>query len=277
MFNLLRMDLYKMRRGKSVYVCLGILLIMIVATLCMLWLVATPQGLETAVQLGIFPAEDQMQEGGFQAIVASDNVLEGVDTLVMLRQTSLDGGVYNLVFGIWIMLFICSDYQSGFIKNVMVVHQNRWNYVISKIVTAGIVSFCYLIIQYLFLLIVNSLFGNMAPCAPFKDVLFYLTWAWLLTVAFAALTTLVCVWTRSVAAGTLTAVLLGSGMVQGPLYALLDMIHMGGWMKYTIYHTLDLGPNHYAAPADLYVYVVGAGFLALYTIVSGIVLKKQDI
>ncbi|MDE7225174.1 MAG: ABC transporter permease, partial [Acetatifactor sp.] len=65
--------------------------------------------------------------------------------------------------------------------------------------------------------------------------------------------------------------------VQGPLYALLNMIHMGDWMKYTIYHTLDLGPAHYAAPADLYVYVVGAGFLILYTIVSGIILKKQDI
>ena len=108
-------------------------------------------------------------------------------------------------------------------------------------------------------------------------MLFYLTWAWLLTVAFAALTILVCVWTRSVAAGALTAVLLGTGAVQGPLYAILNMLHVGGWLKYTIYHTLDQGPNHYAAPRDLYVYAVGAGFLALYIAAAGMVLKKQDI
>ena len=268
MFNLLRMDLYRMKRGKSVYVCLGILLMGIVATLSLIWLVATPQGQQVAVNIGMFTSED---------LAEVPDTMAGVDTLVMLRQTSLDGGVYNLVFGIWVMLFVCMDYQSGFIKNVMAVHQNRWNYVVSKIVTAGIVSFCYLIAQYVLVLIMNRLLGNMAPCSPFGDVLFYLTWAWLLTVAFAALTILVCVWTRSVAAGTLTAVLLGTGTVQGPLYALLNMVHAGGWMKYTIYHTLDLGPNHYAAPADLYVYVVGVGFLVLYAVVAGIVLRKQDI
>ena len=268
MFNLLRMDLYRMGRGKSLYVCLGILLMMTVATLYMVWLMATPQGQETAVSIGMFTAEELAEEG---------DVMAGVDTLVMLRQIGLDGSMYNLVFGIWVMLFVCMDYQSGFIKNVMVVHQNRWNYVASKVMTAGIVSFCYLAAQYVFVLLMNKLLGDMAPYSAFGDVLFYLTWAWLLTVAFAALTILVCVWTRSVAAGALTAVLLGTGAVQGPLYAILNMLHVGGWLKYTIYHTLDQGPNHYAAPRDLYVYAVGAGFLALYMAAAGMVLKKQDI
>lgn len=267
MFSLLRMDLYRMRRSKSAYVCLGILLLMVMGTLCMIWLL-TPQGQETAIKIGLFTAEELAEEG---------DVMAGVDTLVMLRQTSLDGGGFNLVFGIWVMLFVCMDFQSGFIKNVMVVHQNRWNYVASKVVTAGFVSFCYLAAQYILVLLMNRMLGDMAPCAAFGDVLFYLSWAWLLTVAFAALVVLVCICTRSVAAGALTAILLGSGMIQGPLYALLDLVHMGDWMKYTIYHTLDLGPNHFTAPKDLYVYAVGAGFLILYMAAAGIVLKKKDI
>lgn len=270
MFNLLRMDLYRMKRGKSVYVCLGILLVMTVFTLCMVWLMSTPQGQNTAVRLGMFTAEDM-------AVVAAEMTMEGVDTLVMLRQTSLDGGMHNLLFGIWVMLFVCMDYQSGFIKNVMAVHQNRWNYVFSKILTAGIVNLCYLIIQYLFVLLMNRLLGNMAPYSALGDVLFYLSWAWLVTTAFAALVIMVCVWTRKVAAGALTVVILGGGMVQGPMYALLNMIHMGDWMKYTIYHTLDLGPYRYTAPADLYVYAVGVGFLVLYAAITGTVLKRQDI
>ena len=243
MFSLLRMDLYRMIRSKSVYVCMGILLLMIMASLGLVWLVGTPQGQEVAMRIGLFTAADLADE---------TDTMAGVDTLIMLRQSSMDGGVYNLIFGIWVMLFVCMDYQSGFIKNVMAVHQNRWNYLCSKVIT-------------------------VAPCSSLGDVLFYLSWAWLLTVAFAALVILVCVWTRSVAAGALTAVLLGSGMVQGPMYALLSMVKMGDWMKYTIYHALDQGPNRFTAPSDLYVYAVGAGFLALYMAAAGILLKKQDI
>lgn len=268
MFSLLRMDFYRIIRSKSVYVCMGILLMMILATLGLVWLVSTPEGQEIAVEIGLFTAGD---------LAGEVDTLAGIDTLVMLRQTSLDGGMYNLIFGIWVMLFVCMDYQSGFIKNVMVVHQNRWNYVAGKIASAGIVSFCYLVAQYLMVLMMNKLLEDMAPCAAWGDVLFYLTWAWLLTVAFAALVILVCVWTRSVAAGALTAVLLGTGAVQGPMYALLNMVHMGGWMKYTIYHSLDQGPSCYTGPADLYMYAVGAGFLVLYMAVAGILLKKRDI
>lgn len=268
MFNLLRMDLYRMKRGRSLYVCLGILLVMTVATLGMVWLMGTPQGRETAVRIGILEEE--------QAVTA-DNMMEGVDTLVMLRQTGMDGGMYDLIFGVWIVLFVCMDFQSGFIKNIMAVHQNRWSYVASKVVTAGIVSICYMAAQYAVVLILNRLLGNMAPVTELKDVLFYLSWAWLLTVAFAALVIMVCVWTRSVAAGVLTAVLLGSGTVQGPLHVLLDLVRMGDWVDYTIYYTLDLGPGCYTALADLYVYGVGAGFLILYAAVAGIVLSKKDI
>ena len=268
MFNLLRMDLYRMRRGKSVYVCLGILLVMVAATLFMVSLVATPQGRELAMRIGMFTAQDLAEE---------PDIMEGVDTLVMLRQSGIDGGMYNMVFGIWVVLFVCMDYQSGFIKNVMAVHQKRWNYVVAKIMTAGIVNGCYLVMQYGVVLLVNKLLGHMAPVAAIGDVLFSLSWVWLLTTAFAALVIMICVWFRSVAAGALAAVLLGTGMIVGPLSSLLNMVHMGDWLKYTIYLTMDMGPAHYTALSDLYVYGVGAGFLVLYGWIAGIVLKKQDI
>ncbi len=268
MLNLLRMDLYRMLRSKSVYICLAILLMMVMVSLGMVSLVATPQGQEMAVERGIFTAEDLAQ---------TEDILQGVDTLLMLRQTGMDGGMYNLIFGIWVMLFVCMDYQSGFMKNLMAIHQNRWNYVASKILTAGIVSLCYLVLQCIAVLMMNRVLGNVVPYTSFGDMLFYLTWAWLLTVAFASMIILVCVWTRSVAAGTLAAVLLGTGMVVGPLYALLNMLHVGGWLRYTIYFSLSMGPGHYGSLADLYVYLVGGGFLILYAAAAGIVLRKQDL
>ena len=76
MLNLLRMDLYRMLRSKSVYICLAILLMMVMVSLGMVSLVATPQGQEMAVERGIFTAEDLAQ---------TEDILQGVVTRLMLR------------------------------------------------------------------------------------------------------------------------------------------------------------------------------------------------
>lgn len=268
MFNLLRMDLYRARKGKSVYVCLGILLLMTLITFALLWLMATPQGQQTALRIGMLRTED---------LEDAANILEGADMIVMFRQTAIDGGMYNVIFGIWVMMFVCMDYQSGFIKNIMALHQNRGSYIGSKILTAGIVSAVYLILQYIFSLLMNRLFSNMVSYSAWRDVAFYLIWVWLLTVAFAALIVLICVWTRSVAAGALAAVVLGGGALVVPLYNILGMFHIGDWLKYSIYLSLAMGPGQYASAQDLKVFLVGIGFLLLYGSVSAVILRKQDI
>lgn len=268
MFNLLRMDLYRVKRSRSVYVCFGLLLIAAVLVFWMLWLIATPPGQEIAVCIGML-APEELEE--------SSKILEGVDSLILFRQICLDGGMYNVTFGIWVMLFVCMDFQGGFIKNIMSLHQNRWNYIGSKLMTAGIVNFCYLVLHLLFTLLMNRLFHNMVPYAGWKDILFYMSWAWLVTTAFSALILLICILTRSVAAGSAAAVLLGGGVAVMTLYGILNTFHMGEWLKYSIYLTLGMGPDKYSSIHDLYVYAVGAGFLVLYTLLAGMILKKQDI
>ena len=268
MFNLLRMDLYRVKRSKSVYVCFGILLIATVFVFGMMWLLATPQGHEISQRIGMLTAKEAKESAG---------ILDGVDTLGFFRQICLDGGMYNVIFGIWVMLFVCADFQSGFIKNIMALHQNRWNYIAGRVLTAGIVDFCYLVLHLLFTLLMNRVFGNLVPYAGWKDLVFYLSWIWVLTTAFASLIIFICILTRSVAAGSLAAVFLGGGAVVVPLYRILDIFHLGGWLNYTIYLTGAMGPGKFTSVRNLYVYAVGFGFLALYTIVAGTILKKKDI
>lgn len=270
MLNLLRMDLYRIKRGKSVYVCFGILLSFVIAAFFMIWLMATPQGQQMAVKIGMLTNVNVQAEQG-------RDLLAQVDTLKALRQLGLNGGTYNLIFGIWVMLFVCGEYQSGFIKNVMALHQNRWNYAASKIFAAGIVDLCYLLLMYAFVLLMDWMFADMIPYADVESIAFYIGWAWLLTTAFSALLIAICIWTRSVAAGTLAAVLLGTGSIVAPLQGILDMFHIGGWLDYSIYMTLGTGPDRYASFADLQVYALGGGFLALYTVLAGLILKRQDI
>ena len=177
MFNLLRMDLYRLRRSRSVYVCFGLLLAASVVVFVMLWLLAVPQGQENALRIGM------LTEDGVET---SRSILDGVDVLELFRQTALDGGMYNVTMGICIMLFVCADYQGGFIKNIMAFHENRYLYVGSKVVTAGILNAVFLAGHFAFTLLLNWMFKDMVPWTDIRDVMFYLAWAWLLTTAFGA-------------------------------------------------------------------------------------------
>lgn len=269
MFNLLRMDLYRIKRSRSVYVCFGLLLLASAATFFMVWLFETPQGCEVAVKLGFDLSADE--------IIKESGTIAGLDMIGLYRQMGLNGGNYNVIFGIWLMLFVCMDYQSGFMKNTMALHENRALYVGSKLAAAGIVSLCYLVGQYLFVLFLDGVFGKVVAAGGILDVAYYISWNWLMTTAFGALMLLVCILSRSVAAGALAAVLFGTGSIVMPVYMLLDKLHIGGWLKYSIYVTMSTAPDHYASSADVYVYAIGAGFLAVYAGAAAFVLKRQDI
>ncbi|MDE7313251.1 MAG: ABC transporter permease [Eubacterium sp.] len=267
MFQLLRMDLYRIKRSKSAYVCFGLLLLQMSAIVFMVWLL-TPQGQQLADKIGFVSASVPGN---------SEGMLDGMDTVSMFRRTGLNGGTYSMIFGIWLMLFVCMDYQSGFMKNIMALHQNRFSYAVSKVLAAGIVNLCYLAGLYVFVLILNRLLGKMVPETGILDVVYYISWCWLITTAFAALMLLICVCTRSVAAGAIAAVLLGTGTAVMPVYTVLRQLHMGEWLEYSIYMTLSTAPDHYTSGGDLYVYAVGAVFFAVYTMTAAVVLKKQDI
>lgn len=270
MFNLLRMDLYRLKRSKSVYVCFGVLVLMTITTAGMIWLTETPQGQQIALKLEIM-TEQQVQEE------AAGSGLSEMNTQQLFRQMGLNGGTYSCVLGIWLMLFVCMDYQSGFIKTIMVSHQNRWNYIGSRFLTAGIVNMGYLALQYVAVLVLNRIFDLKVVDASLSEILFYTGWSWFVTTAFAALVILVCVFSKSVAAGTLAVVLFGSGTFVMPLYFLLRIIGIGEWTKYTIYRMLSEGPDCYTGVKDLYVYAAGAVLVAVYAVLAGIVLKRQDI
>ena len=271
MLNLVRMDFYRLIRSKSFYACLAFLLTTIFMCYGIIFIVGTPEGQQLAPKIGmsmLVDAEDSEN---------SESVLEGVDFISMLRQSCTDGGAYHLTFGIMVAIFICMDFQSGFIKNIMSMHRKRWKYVISKLLTIGIADFSYLVICFAFAALMNLLFHNLVPFGRGQDVLFYLSWVWLVTMAFAALIIMLCVISKNMAVGVTMAVLLGSGLILLPLVGITSWFNADGWFHYTIYYNISYGPSSYSVPADLKVFAIGAVFLAIYSIIAVIVSAKRDV
>ena len=261
MLNLLRMDLYRMRKGKAAYICLGIILATIALVYFLLFLMLTPTGQAAASRLGMMD---------FVEVEEAKALFREINLLLVFRQSNMDGGFFALVLTIYFTIFVCADFKNGFIKNIMSVHVNRWKYVGSKLLSFAILDIIYLAAAYL-------LMGGNIPVTRFSSVLFFLAQAWVLTMAMLALVLLVCMLTRSIAAGILAAVLVASGVIATLLNALLGLFHANGWLKYTLYFSLRDAPEVYQSPADLAGFAVGVVFLIVYMVIAGTALSKKDI
>lgn len=86
MFNLLSMDLYRVKRSKSVYVCFLLLAAATVLVYGIMWLLETPQGQEIALRIGLLVPQE---------LTEAESILDGIDSLGFFRQICLDGGMYN--------------------------------------------------------------------------------------------------------------------------------------------------------------------------------------
>lgn len=268
MLNLLRMDLYRLIRSKCVYVCLGLLLGMAVLCFGMVWMFGTPAGQEFASEIGMYDSV-VVTEGGI--------VLDEYDTLAMLREISMDGGGYSCVLGIVTVLFVCMDFNSGYIKNIMSLHRSRWKYVGSKVLAAGILNLFYLTAQFGLCMLLNLLFQNLVSFTGLPDSVFYLSWVWLLTTAMTTSLIFICAFTRSVSAGIISALLLGSGILLMIVSRITSLFGASGWMEYTLYYNITYGPSSYRSLRDLTVYAIGLLFLAVYAAAGAAVLSRKDI
>lgn len=268
MFSILRMELYRMVRSKSVYIGFGILSAISILAFWLTFLLTTPKGQEAAVKMGML-ALSEMEEGSL--------MLKHTDLLEIFREIGMDGGFFGCMTGILTSLFLCGDFQNGFIKNIMTQYRERSKYVAGKLAAMGILNFVFLAAGFLFDFLLNVLFGNMFQATAWNRILFYMAWAWLVSTAFSALIILICVLTRSLAAGVLASVLLGGGMVVSLLASLMSLFHANGWLSYTLYFNMSNGPSACSGPGDLRIFAVGLVFLCVYFGAAVYTIRRQDI
>ena len=281
MFNLLRMDLYRLFRTKSVYLCLATLLAASVLSFWVMWLTSTPEGRKAITGLDASVTTDSNENDRGMVIISVQNesfpILEDYDILALFREIGMDGGAYACLLGIVVSIFVCHDYKSGFIKTILSLHRRRWHYIACKIITAGILNLLYLVISFGFCLLLNALFHDLVPLTDTDSILFYLSQSWVVTTAFAALFILIITLTRSTSAGVLASVLLGSGIIVILLLSLTQLWSWNSWADYTLYYNQTYMPSRYSTLHDLKGYAVGAGFLILYFAAAAGILTKKDI
>lgn len=268
MLNLLRMDIRRMSRGKSAYICLGVLMFTTVFAYVLLFMIQDPG------------MREFLTEHGMTITATSGNIKESLSAeslLSVYQQTNISGGLLPVISGILAALFICADFDSGFIKNVLAVHENKWSYILSKSFCLCLVNLFFIVTTFLATLGLNAVCRGFFSYNSGADILFYLFSIWMVINGFTTLILMICMISRSKAVGIGGAFVLGSGVLVMLLYSLLGLFGGGEIMNYTLYRNLAFCPTGYSGLVSLRPMIAGLVFSIVYAVAGKVILAKKDV
>lgn len=269
MFNLLRMDLRRLFKTRSFYIMLGVTAAFLMMTVAIVSVAMDQAKLDALESTGLVvtggDSEDMME------------LLHGMNRLDFLHEC-LGSGFLLALACIGVTLFVNGDFSIGCVKNICFARPRRWEYVLSKILIAGLYTAAITILGVLVSLVCPIFMGLHLETSSFAEILQYAFWMWPPTWAFSLLGLALVLLTRSSTLSVIMAVVAGGGLMA----ALLQSLCQGfGWPDLTQY-LLNMVVRSQCAPmpdGGRIVMILGCslGWAALYAAGSFITMEKRDI
>lgn len=269
MLNMIKMDLRRLLCSRSFYMILGVTAALLVLMVAMVAAVSSPEKLEVLQDTGVVVVEGSSEE--------LQEEIVGMTQLDFVHEC-MGSGFLLIVICIGVTLFVHSDFSSGYIKNICFASLRRRDYVLSKIVVAGVYSGIVTILGVLVSLICAFLFGLHPAASPVTQILQYAFWLWLPQWAFALMGLALTLLTRGSTLGIVMGVVSGGGLVAALLQ---NLCRRFGWHDLSQY-LLAMVTNSQCVP------VLGTGEMAmilgcslgwavLYAAGSLAVMERRDI
>lgn len=268
MFNMLYMDLRRLFKSRSFYIILGVTAALLVMVTAMAYAIAEPDNM------------DAMEEQGAQ-ITDSDRMMsqyiQNMSQLDLMHET-LGSGFLLVMTGIGVTLFVNSDFSNGFIKNICCIIPRRRDYVLSKIVLAGIYSGIITALSVL-LMLAFPLMIHMYPApVPASQILRYALWMWVPHWAFALMALALVLLTRSTTLGIVLSLVAGGGLTAALVSALGRLLR---WppVEQVLLAAVVKGlytPGSGIAPVKM-ILACSIAWAAVYGIGSLLFMEKRDI
>lgn len=252
MLRLLKMDLYRLFHRKILYVMVIALSAM---TLSMLFL-ADPSTMSVPAVLGVMNG------------ISMDNFMSAGSGL---------GLVYTLMC-IMLSFLICDDFSSGFAKNIFTVHSNKFDYIVSKIISMMAASAVLMVIS----LAESFIYCKIAGIATgsFGGIFVFWIEKWILSAPFAASILFLSLWFRNKGLGFLFACLAGTGgLVMGVVWAFeaLHFPYANEVLSWTVYGASTVPSLTFHMMDMIHILVAAAIWVCFYSVLSNFVLNRKDI
>lgn len=278
MFDLLRMDLRRMARGKAFWVTLavfcGVILLLcttmaVTADADLVTKFASWGGTVTVNGQTITDAAQAQAELIAEAAEARAE-LESMNKAQFFYSLFCQGGGLSVFIAILSTLFVCEDFSSGFAKNIFSVRRRGASYLLAKAAamvcaTGVFILLCTALCQVCFIALRMPLQpGTAAEYAR------YLLQAWVAVSAFAIQNIFFCVWLRSVGLGIVLSFVCAGGVAAMAIEAVTRLFRLNPTPFLLFGATMTDG----LTPAGA---VVCAVWSAIYLLLGTVVLRRKDI
>lgn len=233
MFNVVRMDLYRMLRAMSTKI-----LVMFVLMFSVFCVTMTKEDIniikEDMVEQGVVPEKPELSAGvageesmDFSIGVYSQSSPEWVNGKIKFPEfleSQLASGLFLVLCAIFVALFVHAEQKHGYVKNIAGQLPNKWMLVCSKLVAvAAQMALMFLVICVAMFVTGKIVFGEKMVLDSVLDTLKVVGIQYLLHMGFASVIIALCMVFRS-AALSMTVGILIACKVPVMLYALGDKL-----------------------------------------------------
>ncbi len=156
--NLFRMDLHRMLHGKAFYVMIGITVFIPVMMLTQM---------SDVRDITMFIGSDVVSGGSFGA--------------------GMNLSMLNVLTGMLLSIYIGKEYTTGFIKNIITTHANKYDYLVSKGLIALICNAVFVVIYLVTLFVMGAVMGLPAEIPSIIGMALYIIEKLLLSIPMSML------------------------------------------------------------------------------------------
>lgn len=268
MFNLVKTDIRRLFRSRSFYIILTVTAVLILALVA---LVATMT--DQRVLNAIESQGEEIDQSEYE-------MREEFNRMGQLNfaHECLGSGFLLLMTGIGMTLFVHSDFSSGFVKNLCFARPRRWEYILSKVLAAGVYSGVITILGVFLALVSPGLFGFHLAASPIGHMLRYMFWLWLPNWAFSLMALALTLLAHGSTLAIVMSVVSGGGVTVAVLRPVCQML---GWPALDRY-LLSSVTQFQCVPAPgmsqiNLILASSAGWALLYVVGSLFLMENRDI
>lgn len=282
MFNLIRMDLYRMLHTGSTWILIGIISLFAVLSF---YMGVVDQRLmeETGETDSNFVIKGEDEEGMQFGIMVNTPYHEDGSMAAYLEYVCADlqSGILLVFISIFVVVYVNAEEKSGFIKNIAGQFPNRfWIYLSKNIAVALFVLMAML--AYMVMQIVGFLIWHSG--APFGldmagEALRYGVIQWILMSAFAAGLVLITALIKSTAIGITIGIMTSCGFSQiflGFYYKIFQNTKLRV-EEYLITNNIKMITYNSSMDKLWHAVLVGVVFLAVYNVIGSVMMQKRDV
>ena len=284
MLDILRMDLFRMRKMRALFVTFIVVgLFMTISTFSDK---LTRDTYKKNIESSSDTATVQQQEENVETEEVTYRVDPEIEDLTkpyvdQIYALFIQGMFPALMIVIFTVLFVNADHVSGFIKSIGGQVQHRWHIVISKVICI----FLYTLILLLYLLclqvVLCMLFFGEANFLDTEKLLIYILLGFLMNGAFAMLAAAITIFTRSNLIGLIISIIDAVGMLT-LIASLVNLLckkadikfDLNDYMLSSCINRVHYGDTFSSASHEL---IVAGCFFAVCLAGSLFIFKKKDI